>query len=144
MIIYDIFGFSPQSLQGADLLAYGNEDEQYQVYIPDFLIGQYADHTWFPPDTAEKGQAMGAFFQGPANPVTTVQKIPGLVRTITEHSSGAIVSWAVVGKCWGGKVYSAATQKLHSVLALLTLCRSCLSRAAMARLSRPPPKSTPP
>ncbi|KAG9606251.1 alpha/beta-hydrolase, partial [Aureobasidium melanogenum] len=106
LIIYDIFGFSPQSLQGADLLAYGNEDEQYQVYMPDFLLGQYADHTWFPPDTAEKGQAMGAFFQGPANPVATVQKIPGLVRTITERSSGTIVSWAVVGKCWGGKIVS--------------------------------------
>ncbi|THV70396.1 alpha/beta-hydrolase [Aureobasidium pullulans] len=106
LIVYDIFGFSPQSLQGADLLAYGNKDEQYQVYVPDFLLGQYADHTWFPPDTAEKGQAMGEFFQGPANPITTVQKIPALVQTITASSSGSIESWAILGKCWGGKIVS--------------------------------------
>ena len=104
LIVYDIFGFSSQSLQGADLLAYGNEDEQYQVYVPDFLLGQYADHTWFPPDTAAKGQAMGTFFEGPADPMTTVQKIPGLVHTITKSAEGGIQSWAVVGKCWGGKV----------------------------------------
>jgi len=108
LIVYDIFGFSPQSLQGADILAYGNKDEQYQVYVPDFLLGKYANHTWFPPDTAEKGAAMVAFFAGPANPVTTVQKIPGLVQTITERSSGTIESWAIVGMCWGGKVCSTA------------------------------------
>ncbi|KAG9666328.1 alpha/beta-hydrolase, partial [Aureobasidium melanogenum] len=106
LVVYDIFGFSPQSLQGSDMLAYGNHKEQYQVFVPDFLLGQYADHAWFPPDTAEKGQAMGAFFQGPANPVTTVQKIPGLVKTIGESSSGSIESWAILGKCWGGKIVS--------------------------------------
>ncbi|KAF2717107.1 hypothetical protein K431DRAFT_288856 [Polychaeton citri CBS 116435] len=106
LIVYDIFGFSPQSLQGADLLAYSNKSEEYQVYIPDFLLGQYADHTWFPPDTPEKGAAMGAFFQGPANPVTTVGKVPGVVEAIKAESCGVLGAWGIVGKCWGGKIVS--------------------------------------
>jgi dienelactone hydrolase len=92
-------------LQGADLLAYGNKREQYQVYVPDFLLGQYAQHAWFPADTAEKSQAMNAFFQGPANPTDAVEKIPTIVQIITERSSNVIEDWAIVGKCWGGKVY---------------------------------------
>jgi dienelactone hydrolase len=98
-------------LQGADLLAYGNEMEQYQVYVPDFLLGQYAQHSWFPADTEEKSQAMNAFFQGPANPADTIQKIPNLVETISERSSGVVEKWAIVGKCWGGKVCLHATSE---------------------------------
>lgn len=108
LIVYDIFGFSPQSLQGADLLAYGNEREQYQVYVPDLLLGQYAQHAWFPADTAEKSQAMNAFFQGPANPTVAVERIPTIVQVITKQSSNIIEDWAIVGKCWGGKVCSHA------------------------------------
>jgi hypothetical protein len=125
-------------LQGSDLLAYGNDKEQYQVFVPDFLLGQYADHTWFPPDTAEKGQAMGAFFQGPANPVTTVQKIPGLVKTISESSSGSIESWAILGKCWGGKVIRNSRRPSYDIGFLLTffdrLCRSLAVTAHPSRL----------
>jgi len=86
------------------LLAYGNEQNQYQVYIPDFLLGRYAQHDWFPADTTEKGQAMNVFFQGPADPVATVLKVPSIVKSITEQSSEAIEHWAIVGMCWGGKV----------------------------------------
>lgn len=33
-LIYDIFGFFPQTLQGADILAYGDKDKPKQVFIP--------------------------------------------------------------------------------------------------------------
>jgi hypothetical protein len=33
-LIYDIFGFFPQTLQGADILALSDKDNQYQVFIP--------------------------------------------------------------------------------------------------------------
>ena len=34
LIIYDIFGFFPQTLQGADILATGDKEKQYQVFMP--------------------------------------------------------------------------------------------------------------
>lgn len=34
LVIYDIFGFFPQTLQGADILAYGDNEQQYQVFMP--------------------------------------------------------------------------------------------------------------
>jgi hypothetical protein len=44
-IIYisDIFGFFSQSIQGADILATGDKDHQYQVFIPDFFDGNPFD-----------------------------------------------------------------------------------------------------
>ena len=47
---------------------------------------------------------MGAFFQGPAAPGKTVEKIPGVIKEITEKTGGTIKNWGAVGFCWGGKV----------------------------------------
>lgn len=92
-------------IQGADILAYGSEEShQYQVFVPDFLRGQYADHSWFPPDTAEKGQALGAYFQGPANPAKALGEIPSVIKEATSKSNGTITKWAGLGLCWGGKI----------------------------------------
>lgn len=56
-----------------------------------------------PPDTKEKGEKLGAFFQGPANPPATKEKVLKLVKAIREHSP-KIEQVAVLGMCWGGKV----------------------------------------
>lgn len=34
LVVYDIFGFFPQTLQGADILATGDKEKQYQVFMP--------------------------------------------------------------------------------------------------------------
>lgn len=34
LVVYDIFGFFPQTLQGADILATGDKEHQYQVFMP--------------------------------------------------------------------------------------------------------------
>lgn len=34
LVVYDIFGFFPQTLQGADILAHGDKEKQYQVFMP--------------------------------------------------------------------------------------------------------------
>ena len=104
LIIYDIFGFSPQGLQGADILAHSDSSHQYQVFIPDFFIGKPAEHAWYPPDTKEKGEKLGAFFKGPAAPPKTAEKIPSVVKEITEKTGGTINTWGALGMCWGGKV----------------------------------------
>ena len=104
LIIYDIFGFSPQALQGADILAHADDEHhQYQVYMPDFFEGKPAGHDWYPPDTKEKGEKLGAFFQGPAAPPKNAEKVPQLVEAIKKYSP-KIEKSGVLGMCWGGKV----------------------------------------
>ena len=34
LVVYDIFGFFDQTLQGADILATGDKENQYQVFMP--------------------------------------------------------------------------------------------------------------
>ncbi|MCJ1452530.1 hypothetical protein MMC28_002873 [Mycoblastus sanguinarius] len=110
LLIGDVFGNGSQTLQGADILAYGGEaTHQYQVFVPDFLQGQYATRAWFPPDTDEKKQALGTYFQGHANPAKALEVIPSIIKDIEVESKGTINKWASVGLCWGGKVATIAS-----------------------------------
>jgi hypothetical protein len=43
LFIFDIFGYFPQTLQGADILATSDHDHQYQVFMPDFFDGKSLD-----------------------------------------------------------------------------------------------------
>lgn len=45
--VFDIFGYFPQSLQGADILATSDKDHNYQVFMPDFFDGKPADISWY-------------------------------------------------------------------------------------------------
>lgn len=51
LVIYDIFGFKDQTLQGADILATSDKENQYQVFMPDFFEGKPVDINDYPPDT---------------------------------------------------------------------------------------------
>ena len=102
-IIYDIFGFSPQALQGADILAHADSSHQYQVFMPDFFLGKPLSHSDYPPDTDEKKKTVGDFFAGPASPPDTVKKVPELLKEIEKQATG-IKKWGSLGMCWGGKV----------------------------------------
>lgn len=44
--IYDIFGFRAQTLQGADIVATGNEQNRYKVFIPDWFKGKPCPMEW--------------------------------------------------------------------------------------------------
>ncbi|KAH6667425.1 dienelactone hydrolase family protein-like protein [Halenospora varia] len=104
-IIYDIFSYSSQILQGADILSTSDKNQQYQVFIPDLLDGQPADKAWFPPNTEEKKQALGEFFKGVGAPSRAVARLPDLIAAFEkEHAN--IQEWAAIGFCWGGKVIS--------------------------------------
>lgn len=54
LLIYDIFGFASQTLQGADILATSDKHHEYKVFIPDFLLGEYAQKGWFADDEGKK------------------------------------------------------------------------------------------
>ena len=100
--MYDIFGFFPQTLQGADILAYSDSEKPYQVFIPDFFEGEPADISWYPPDNEEKGKKLGEFFKTKAAPPKTLEQVPKIVQELRE--SRGVETWGVVGYCWGGKV----------------------------------------
>lgn len=91
-------------MQGADILAYGDHEQPYKVYMPDFFEGEAADISWYPPDTQEKGEKLGNFFSTKAAPAKTLPRIPKCVQELKGGDAKGIESWAVVGYCWGGKM----------------------------------------
>ena len=109
LVVYDIFGFWPQTIQGADILAHGDKENQYQVFMPDFFEGSPADISWYPPDTKEKGEKLGAFFSAQAAPPKTVARIPKVIDEL-EAKNPSVKSWAIVGYCWGGKITNLVSQ----------------------------------
>ncbi|RYC64957.1 hypothetical protein CHU98_g1235 [Xylaria longipes] len=104
--IYDIFGYYPQTLQGADVMAASGETK-YRVFIPDWFKGEPCPIEWFPPDTEEKQKNLGAFFQKNPPPGVASQ-LPGYVKALSEKYP-EIKEWAILGFCWGGKVVSLVT-----------------------------------
>ncbi|KAF2404357.1 carboxymethylenebutenolidase [Trichodelitschia bisporula] len=109
LVVYDVFGYFPQTLQGADILAHGDAERPYRVYIPDFFDGPAADITWYPPDTKEKGEKLGNFFNTTAAPPRTVPRVPKVVEELSKANPD-IQSWGVVGYCWGGKIVNLTSQ----------------------------------
>ena len=104
-IIHDIFGFSHQAIQGADILAHADSSHQYRVFMPDFFHGKPLPLDTIPPDTDEKKKRLGDFFAGPASPSETAQLVPELVKKIAGTQEGkGIQKWGSLGMCWGGKV----------------------------------------
>ncbi|KAF1348768.1 Alpha/Beta hydrolase protein [Delphinella strobiligena] len=109
LVVYDIFGFFPQTLQGADILAHADKDHQYQVFIPDFFEGKPVPIEWYPPDTKEKGEKLGEFFSTTGAPPKTVGRVPKVVDELNSKYS-SINEWGVVGFCWGGKIVNLTSQ----------------------------------
>jgi len=110
LVVYDIFGFFPQTIQGADILAHGDKEQQYQVFMPDFFDGKPADISWYPPDTDDKGKKLGEFFSTTAAPPKTVERIPRVLKEIQAQRE-SIKEWAIVGFCWGGKIVNLVSQQ---------------------------------
>lgn len=102
LIVYDIFGFFDQTVQGADILATSDADIPYQVFMPDFFEGEPADISWYPPDNKDKEAKLGQFFQTKAPPPKTLPRIPKIVKELSAERG--IEKWAILGFCWGGKV----------------------------------------
>ncbi|KAG0128275.1 Alpha/Beta hydrolase protein [Tuber indicum] len=101
LVIFDIFGYFPQTLQGADILASAG----HLVVMPDFFKGQAADPDCYPPSTPEKSKALMGFIHGPAK----LEDGEANVRAVAEGLKGefaGVERWGVVGYCWGGKVAS--------------------------------------
>jgi hypothetical protein len=46
VVIYDIFGYFEQTLQGADILAHSDSEHKYKVFMPDWFKGSPAAIEW--------------------------------------------------------------------------------------------------
>ncbi|KAL4907569.1 hypothetical protein BDW74DRAFT_149450 [Aspergillus multicolor] len=100
LAIYDIFGNSPQTTQGADILA---TRLNALVLIPDFFDGDGAKNEWVPPDTDEKMSALIEFVNTKASFPEAAKRLPGLVGSY-KAAFPAVQKWGAYGLCWGGKV----------------------------------------
>lgn len=98
--IYDIFGFSIQTLQGADLLA---TRLNALVLIPDFFHGKKAQAEWYPPDTEEKKENFTRFM---AEHAEFHKNVEVLINVSKEYRTKfpSVKNWGALGLCWGGKV----------------------------------------
>jgi dienelactone hydrolase len=147
-VIYDIFGYYPQTLQGADILSTSNDHQKYLVFVPDFFEGKPADISWYPPDNEDKKKKLGEFFSGIAAPPKNAAKVPDLVKAIGEKYSG-IKSWGILGVsilivpsndhftrkmmlttriqyCWGGKIVSLTTSDSSTIFSAAAECHPAM------------------
>lgn len=114
--MFDIFGFFPQTQQGADILA---ATVDATVYMPDFFeSGAPFPVDQFPPETDEvrpcslsrepqtyiRTQAknkLQAFFGGIASPPKNTEKLIEFGKVLRSQGASFIGAY---GFCWGGKV----------------------------------------
>lgn len=98
--MYDVFGFAPQTLQGADLLSHSLGA---LVLVPDFFKGKPLPLSLYPPDTDEKKKTAGAFMQGTANFDINLLKLGEVVKE-AKGKYDTVKGWGCYGLCWGGKI----------------------------------------
>ncbi|KAH9945607.1 hypothetical protein B0H21DRAFT_694051 [Amylocystis lapponica] len=97
--VFDIFGFKPQTQQGADILA---EQLNAHVVMPDFFEPDDAlPVEAFPPVTDADKARLQAFFGGPANPGPNLQKLLRVGHALKADGAKFVGAY---GLCWGGKV----------------------------------------
>lgn len=104
LAVYDIFGFFPQTLQGADILATSNVEQSYQIFMPDFFNGNPAKIDWYPPVNDEQMSALGEWFKD-AQWSVHKPKLPGILEAAGKVNPN-IKAWGIMGYCWGGKMAS--------------------------------------
>jgi len=98
IVVYDIFGYFPQTLQGADILA---ETVQARVIMPDFLLGKpYPVDKYPPKDEAEEAE-LQTYFATTADPDTTLPYVKGIGEAVKKDGAAKI---GILGYCWGGNL----------------------------------------
>ncbi|TFK76734.1 hypothetical protein BDN72DRAFT_829888 [Pluteus cervinus] len=96
---YDIFGFFPQTQQGADILATALNT---RVYMPDFFEpASPFPPSKYPPKTEQDNADIQAFFGGPASPTVNTEKLLAFGKALRGEGIDRIGAY---GFCWGGKI----------------------------------------
>jgi len=107
-MLYDVFGFSGQILEGADKLAAAG----FRVFMPGVFGDSPAPLDWMPVEReGEVDEAkLDAFTEGPGETQKTLRRIDELMQRFKAmHPS--INKWCLVGYCWGGYIVPFACGK---------------------------------
>ncbi|KAK7981457.1 hypothetical protein PG988_003695 [Apiospora saccharicola] len=123
--VFDIFGYTDQTLQGADML--GNK---HKVFMPDWFHGNPCPTEWFPPDTEEKQKLVGEFF-GKNMPNCVADMLPDYAKAL-KAAHPTIQSWAIIGFCWGGKVVELVTSGASNPFSIAAVAHPAMVDSAMA------------
>ncbi|KAF2720113.1 dienelactone hydrolase family protein-like protein [Polychaeton citri CBS 116435] len=98
--IYDIFGYTPQTIQGADILARGQSE--YLVVMPDLFEGKPAQAAWFADKEAHQDE-LGAFLSKLADPSPKIAQIHSFFAEASKKYP-SVEKWGTIGYCFGGKL----------------------------------------
>ncbi|KAF7552696.1 hypothetical protein G7046_g7335 [Stylonectria norvegica] len=129
VVIYDIFGYFDQTLQGADILAFADH-QNYKVYIPDWFKGEPCPIEWYPPDNEDKQKKLGNFF-GTFPPPKIAGLVPDYVKAVQAGNS-SIAKFGILGYCWGGKVVALATKAASNPFSIAASIHPAMVDAADA------------
>ncbi|QRW00076.1 dienelactone hydrolase family protein [Ceratobasidium sp. AG-Ba] len=103
--IYDIFGYFPQTIQGADIIA---ESLGAFVVYPDFFDGKPWPNEAFPPRNEEEGKKLQTFFGETANLDNRVAELNETAELLKKEGAKHV---GTIGFCWGGKLSTVAATK---------------------------------
>ena len=93
--VFDIFGFTEQTLQGADILASGGKEE-YLVVMPDLFDGKPVQPEWFARDTEEKKQKVAQFMAGIQDPQPHIDRIQNVLEA-AKGGFSRVEKWGAIG-----------------------------------------------
>lgn len=108
MVIYDIFGFTTQTLQGADII--GNSDLAPLIVVPDMFNGTPINPEWIANKTEANRQHVKDFISLHACPDPALEKIrsnDGIFCALQVQYPD-VTAWGAMGFCWGGKIVTLA------------------------------------
>ncbi|KFX97198.1 hypothetical protein O988_04970 [Pseudogymnoascus sp. VKM F-3808] len=105
-VVADIFGYYPQTLQGADILA---STSAYRVFVPDFFDNDPCPREWYPP-TSATADKLGNWFKQHGDFPEACEKTNRFLNSFKKQSP-KIEKWVGVGYCWGGKVIALTSQE---------------------------------
>ncbi|PCH33283.1 hypothetical protein WOLCODRAFT_141584 [Wolfiporia cocos MD-104 SS10] len=131
--VYDIFGFKPQTQQGADILA---EKLNAHIVMPDFFEpGAPWPADKFPPQTDEEKANLHVFFGGAANPKNGVMKLVTVSKALKDDGAKFVGAF---GFCWRGKATILAGSQADTPLdAIAAVHPAMLSSADTKELKVP-------
>jgi len=133
IIVYDIFGYAHQTLQGADILA---KATGAQVFMPDFFgEGGELALDRLPPKNEEDKKALQKFFAGSASPPVTAPRLVDFAKVLKAEG---VKKTGAIGYCWGAKVVNlSAIQEGSPLDAIAMIHPSAFSSQDAEELSIP-------
>jgi len=132
--VFDIFGFFPQTQQGADLIA---SSLKTTVYMPDFFEPKEPFPTSKHPPKSDQDQAdLQAFFgpDGAGYPPANIGKLTSLAQVL---KSNGVKRVGAYGFCWGGKICMVASGDSTPLDAVAIIHPAMLSSDDATKLTVP-------